>query len=158
MISDTIEITVHIACLVWQVCLLVITLFLFFGENPQVVAYSAQPSYNIKAKSVRARARVCVCVCVYISLPVKKLILIYLRRTLFRLHLSVLLPCEWWRRRFLNHSNIEAVLIKRQPGDSPRTTKPSLPVKKLILIYLRRTCWHHEFETKATDLLLLVTN
>jgi len=24
----------------------------------------------------------------------------------------------------LNHSNIEAVLIKRQPGDSPRTTKP----------------------------------
>ena len=26
---------------------------------------------------------------------------------------------------FLNHSNIEAVLIKRQPGDSPRTTKPN---------------------------------
>jgi len=42
----------------------------------------------------------------------------------FRLHLSVLLPCEWWGRRFLNHSNIETVLIKRQPGDSPRTTKP----------------------------------
>ena len=44
----------------------------------------------------------------------------------FRLHLSVLLPCEWWGRRFLNHSNIEAVLIKRQPGDSPRTPKPNL--------------------------------
>ena len=41
----------------------------------------------------------------------------------FRLHLSVLLPCEWWGRRFLNHSNIEAVPNKRQPGDSPRTTK-----------------------------------
>ena len=53
MISDTIEITVHIVCLVWQVCLIVITLFvLFFGENPQVVAYSAQPSYKIRAKSV----------------------------------------------------------------------------------------------------------
>ena len=37
----------------------------------------------------------------------------------FRLHLSVLLPCEWWGRIFLNHSNIEAVLIRRQPGDSP---------------------------------------
>ena len=45
---------------------------------------------------------------------------------LFRLHISVLLPCEWWGRVFLNHSNIEAVLIKRQPGDSPRTTKPIL--------------------------------
>ena len=42
----------------------------------------------------------------------------------FRLHLSVLLPCEWWGRRFLHHSNIEAVLNKRQSGDSPRTTKP----------------------------------
>jgi hypothetical protein len=36
---------------------------------------------------------------------------------------DLMLPCEWWGRRFLNHSNIEAVLIKRQPGDSPRTTK-----------------------------------
>jgi len=43
----------------------------------------------------------------------------------FRLHLSVLLPCEWWGRIFLNHSKIEAVLIKRQPGDSPRITKPN---------------------------------
>ena len=34
----------------------------------------------------------------------------------FWLHLSVLLPCEWWVRRFLNHSNIEAVPNKRQPG------------------------------------------
>ena len=33
-------------------------------------------------------------------------------------------------RRFLNHSNIEAVLIKRQPGDSPRTTKP----KRLLFL------------------------
>jgi len=42
----------------------------------------------------------------------------------FQIHLSVLLPCEWWGGGVLNHSNIEAVLIKRQPGDSPRTTKP----------------------------------
>ena len=39
--------------------------------------------------------------------------------SVFRLHLYVLFLCEWWGRRFLNHSNIEAVLIKRQPGDSP---------------------------------------
>jgi len=39
------------------------------------------------------------------------------------LYLSVLLPCEWWMRSFLNHSNIEAVPNKRQPGDSPRKTK-----------------------------------
>ena len=45
----------------------------------------------------------------------------------FRLHLSVLLPFEWWERGFLNHSNKEAVLIKRQPGDSLRTTKPNQP-------------------------------
>jgi len=38
-------------------------------------------------------------------------------------HLSILLPCKWWGRRFLNHSNTEAVLNKRQPGDSPRTNK-----------------------------------
>jgi len=44
----------------------------------------------------------------------------------FRLHLSVLFPCEWWGRKFLNHSNIEAVLIKRQPGDSLRKTKQVL--------------------------------
>ena len=31
--------------------------------------------------------------------------------------------CEWWGMSFLNHSNIEAVPNKRQPGDSPRTTK-----------------------------------
>jgi len=30
-----------------------------------------------------------------------------------------------WGRRFLNHSNIEAVLNERQPGGSPRTTKPT---------------------------------
>ena len=37
----------------------------------------------------------------------------------FRLHLSVLLPCgRWWR--FHKHSIIEAVPNKRQPGDSPR--------------------------------------
>ena len=41
----------------------------------------------------------------------------------FRLHLSVMLPCEWWRRRFLNHSNIETVPNRRQPGDTPRKTK-----------------------------------
>jgi len=41
----------------------------------------------------------------------------------FRLHLSVLLPCEWWGRVGLNHPNIEAVLIKRQPGDYTRKTK-----------------------------------
>ena len=41
----------------------------------------------------------------------------------FQLYLSILLPCEWWGRIFLNHSNIEAVPNKRQPGDSPRTTK-----------------------------------
>ena len=29
-------------------------------------------------------------------------------------------------KRFLNHSNIEAVLNKRQPGDSPRTTTNSV--------------------------------
>ena len=29
-----------------------------------------------------------------------------------------------FRTKFLNHSNIEAVSNKRQPGDSPRTTKP----------------------------------
>jgi len=37
---------------------------------------------------------------------------------------------EWWGRSFLNHSNIEAVPKKRQPGDSPRKTKPS----KLIVL------------------------
>jgi len=42
-----------------------------------------------------------------------------------RLHLSVLLPCKWWGSIFLNDSNIEAVPNKRQPGDSPRTTKPN---------------------------------
>ena len=43
----------------------------------------------------------------------------------FRLHHSVLFPCEWWGRwrRFLNRSNIETVSNKRQPGDSPQTTK-----------------------------------
>jgi len=39
---------------------------------------------------------------------------------------NILLPCEWWGRRFLNHSCIDAVLIKRHPGDSPRTTKPTM--------------------------------
>jgi len=55
---------------------------LFFGENPQVVTYSAQPSYDIKAKSVY----IYICyqflhrqryIYIYISLPVKKLIYIY---------------------------------------------------------------------------------
>ena len=43
----------------------------------------------------------------------------------FRFHLSVLVPCQWWGRIFLNHSNTEAVLNKRQPGDSHRKTKQS---------------------------------
>ena len=46
----------------------------------------------------------------------------------FRLHLSLLLPREWWGRAFLNHSNIEAVLNKLQPGDSPRKTKQTKEV------------------------------
>jgi len=58
----------------------------------------------------------------------------------FRLHLSVLLPCEWWGRRFLNHSNIEAVLNKRQPGDSPRKTKQALhqfsPMFQLVQVVM----------------------
>ena len=53
----------------------------------------------------------------------------------FRLHLSALLPCEWWGRKFLNDSNIEAVLIKRQPGDSPRTTKDTLKVLIVVVYY-----------------------
>ena len=40
----------------------------------------------------------------------------------YQLHLSVLLPREWWGKRFLNHSNIEVVLNKQQPGESPRKT------------------------------------
>ena len=36
----------------------------------------------------------------------------------FRLHLSVLLSCEWWGR-ITTTPNIEAVPNKRQPGDSP---------------------------------------
>ena len=40
-------------------------------------------------------------------------------RWVFRLQVSVLLPSEWWWK-FLSHSNIEAVLNKRQPGDSSR--------------------------------------
>ena len=44
-------------------------------------------------------------------------------KRVFWLHLSALLPCEWWGRRFLNHSNIEAVPNKRQPGNYSRTTK-----------------------------------
>jgi len=34
---------------------------------------------------------------------------------------------------FLNHSNIEAVPNKRQPGDSPWTTKPSQPVNDKVM-------------------------
>ena len=41
------------------------------------------------------------------------------------IYISVLLLCEWWGEVgwFLNHSNIEDVLNKRQPGNSPRKTK-----------------------------------
>jgi len=39
---------------------------------------------------------------------------------IFRPHLSVLLPCEWWGRRFLKYFNTEAVPNKRQPEDSLR--------------------------------------
>jgi len=59
----------------------------------------------------------------------------------FRLHLSVLLLCEWWGRKFLNHSNIETVLIKRQPGDSSRTTKPNWRYH-LLIVLLNRTYWN----------------
>jgi hypothetical protein len=60
------------------------------------------------------------------------------RKTLvFRLHLFVVLPCEWWGRTFLNHSNIEAVPNRRQPGDSPRTTKQTL-VRPCMLVVKSR--------------------
>jgi len=51
-----------------------------------------------------------------------------------RLHLSVLLPCEWWGRDdILNYSNIEAVLIRQQPGDTPRnTSKQSKPSRVFV--------------------------
>jgi len=52
----------------------------------------------------------------------------------FWLDLSILLSCEWWGRRFLNHSNIEAVLNKRLPGDSPQKTNQSILF--LIIAYL----------------------
>jgi len=61
----------------------------------------------------------------------------------FRLHLSILLPCEWWGRPFLNHSNIEAVSNKRQPGDSPRTTKQQTTKQlKAVLLFLVITLIH----------------
>ena len=52
----------------------------------------------------------------------------------FRLHLSVLLPREWWGRRFLNQSNIEAVPNKRSPVVSPRKTNQ--PITQSLYIKL----------------------
>jgi len=58
----------------------------------------------------------------------------------FWLHLSILLPCEWWGRRFLNHLNIEAVPNKWQSRDSPRKTKQYEAVLQFLMITLIQTC------------------
>jgi len=81
----------------------------------------------------------------------------------FRLHLSVLLPYEWWGRIFLNHYNLEAVLNKQQHGDSPRTAKQTSALKltgddlKWYPINLEPS-WNSPIQTLSSNELSAINN